>query len=457
MGIRGPNTELGNSTRHSTSGDLDPKSKRGLIAARARNNPQEQFNNLIHHLNYQLVEECLMSTAKGSAPGVDGVTVDQARRNLSWMLPPMIKQIHLSSYRAPPVRRVYIPKPDGQQRPIGVPEVLDRAIQAAMTKILNEIYEQDFLKSSFGFRPELGCHNALATVRALIGDKGLNYVLEVDIRDFFGSLDHGWLRKFLELRIGDRRVLNLIDSWLKAGVIEEGQWRESETGTPQGGSISPLLANIYLHYVLDLWFEKKIKSQYKGHAHLVRYADDFCVFFKNLADLEDFKLLLKTRLRQFGLTVAEDKTHTTNLTPRENEGKGRRRITFLGFNIFWTKIRSGKGWRVTFKTEGKRYRRSYHSMKIKLQAMIHWPLQQQAKRINAMLRGHFNYYGLAGNATAIVNFYYATYYYWRKALSRRSQRGAVNWEQMDEILKQHLLARPKIKVPYPCLESLVRL
>ena len=203
------------------------------------------------------------------------MTAEQARKNLNWILPPILKQIHEGRYEPPAVRRVYIPKADGKQRPIGIPAVIDRAIQAAMTKILNEIYEQDFLKCSFGFRPGLSCHHALATVNAIMYRWKMEHVLEVDIQDFFGSLSHDWLGRFLRLRISDKRALKLIEAWLKAGVMEEGKWQEVERGTPQGGSVSPLLANIYLHYVLDLWFEKKIKSKLRGKAELVRYADDF--------------------------------------------------------------------------------------------------------------------------------------------------------------------------------------
>jgi group II intron reverse transcriptase/maturase len=240
-----PNPESGNPTGPSAGEGANPVSKRAAIAAKARKNPKERFNNLLHHLTYELVAECLQEIPQTSAAGVDGMSVKQASENLSWLLPPILKQIHEGRYTPPPVRRVYIPKADGWQRPIGVPAVIDRAIQAAMVKILNEIYEQDFLKCSFGFRPGLSCHHALATINEILYRRKMEHVLEVDIRDFFGSLSHEWLMRFLELRIGDRRVLMLIKAWLKAGVLEQGRWQEVEKGTPQGGSVSPLLANIY--------------------------------------------------------------------------------------------------------------------------------------------------------------------------------------------------------------------
>ena len=218
-----PNSESGNPSGRSAGEGHDPVSRRAAIAAKARKNPKEQFNNLLHHLTYELVAECLNEIPQSSAAGVDGMSVKQASENLSWLLPPILKQIHEGRYMPPPVRRVYIPKADGRKRPIGIPAVIDRAIQAAMTKVLNEIYEPDFLKCSFGFRPGLSCHHALATINEILYRRKMEHVLEVDIRDFFGSLSHEWLMRFLMLRIGDSRVLKLIQAWLKAGVLPDGQ------------------------------------------------------------------------------------------------------------------------------------------------------------------------------------------------------------------------------------------
>lgn len=270
------NTESGEACKHSVTGTLDPTAKRSLIATRAREKPSEAFNNLLHHISPDLVRECLNKTSRTSARGVDGVDVESARKHVDWLLPPIMKQVHEGRYEAPPVRRVHIPKSNGSTRPIGVPTVMDRALQAATAKVLNEIYEQDFRKCSFGFRPGLSCHNALATLSMESTRHRLKYALEVDIRDFFGSLDHEWMRKFLRHRISDERVLKLIDAWLKAGCMEEGRHIAGKEGVPQGGSISPLLANIYLHYVLDLWWEKKIRPRLQGKAVLIRYCDD-CV------------------------------------------------------------------------------------------------------------------------------------------------------------------------------------
>jgi group II intron reverse transcriptase/maturase len=453
-----PHTVAGNPTGHSDGKGRDPVSRRAAIAAKARSNPKEQFNNLLHHLTYELVEECLKKIPKSSAAGVDGMSVEEARANLSWLLPPILKQIHGGSYEPPPVRRVYIPKANGKERPIGVPAIIDRAIQAAMTMILNEIYEQDFLKCSFGFRPGLSCHHALATVNEIVYRWRREHVLEVDIQDFFGSLSHDWLKRFLRLRIGDDRVVKLIEAWLKAGVMEEGKWQETVKGTPQGGSISPLLANIYLHYVLDLWFEKKIKPRFDGKADLVRYADDFCCFLKNPTNVEIMKTLLKARLAQFGLVIADEKTHYANMKTRENGSvHERRKMTFLGFTIYRSKNRNQTAAKTVFQTDRKRFGRAKAAMKEKIRRMKHRPVEEQLKVINAILRGHFNYYGIAGNARKLANFWNFTRQQWRHSLSKRSQKGRLTWDAFAALLEKHPLAPPKIRISYPDLAAYTRL
>jgi group II intron reverse transcriptase/maturase len=457
MGTREPNAVSGNLAEHSVGTGNDPKSKRARIAVKARSNPKEKFNSLIHHLTFDLVREHLEKIPLKSAPGADGMTVKAALENLEWILPPILKAIHQGNYDAPPVRRVYIPKANGGQRPIGVPEVVDRAIQAAMTSILNEIYEQDFLKCSFGFRPKLSCHHALATMSELVHKMGMNYALEVDIRDFFGSLSHDWLRKFLSLRIGDKRVLKLIDSWLAAGIVENGRWQSAEKGTPQGGSISPLLSNVYLHYVLDLWFEKKIKRRLSSKAHLVRYADDFVILFQNPDDMNEMQALLTARFAQFGLAIAEEKTHKTDLTPRVNRGKDRRRINFLGFSIFRALTKSGKRWKPVFQTDSKRFTRAKATMKEKLILMMHWDVDVQAKKINAMLMGHMNYYGFAGNGRKVDCFWHYTIRMWRRSLSRRGQNGRITWDEITQILAKNKIVRPRVHIRYSDLPSYVRL
>lgn len=453
-----PHSEAGNPTGPRAGKGHNPVSKRAAIAAKARTNPKEQFNNLLHHLTYELVEECLGEIPRSSAAGVDGMSAKQARDNLSWLLPPILKQIHEGRYTPPPVRRVYIPKTGGAKRPIGIPAVIDRAIQGAMAKVLNEIYEQDFLKCSFGFRRGLGCHHALATINEVLYRQRMEHVLEVDIRDFFGSLSHEWLRRFLELRIGDGRVLKLIQAWMKAGIFEEGRWQEVEKGTPQGGSISPLLANIYLHYVVDLWFERKIKPQFRGQAALVRYADDFCVFFEHATEVDTMRTLLQARLGQFGLTLAEEKTHQTNLGARTNaETHQRRKLTFLGFTIYRTRSVGKTVVKTVFQTEGKRFSRAKAAMKQRLRRMMHQPVEQQARTIHQILHGHFNYYGIAGNAQKLHAFWNFTRKEWKHSLSKRSQKGRLTWEDLESLWTQHSMALPRLRLSYPQLAAYVRL
>jgi group II intron reverse transcriptase/maturase len=454
MGTKEPNTASGTPSEHSAGVGNDPKFKRARIAAKARSNPKEKFNNLMHHLTHELIREHLERIPVKSAPGADGMTVAAALENLDWILPPILKAIHQGRYEAPPVRRVYIPKANGGQRPIGIPEVIDRAIQAAMTTILNEIYEQDFLKCSFGFRPGLSCHHALATIFSLRSFQ-TDYALEVDIRDFFGTLNHDWLRKFLGLRIGDQRVLKLIDSWLLAGVMENGKWQATERGTPQGGSISPLLANIYLHYVLDLWFERKIKARLMNRVRLIRYADDFVIFSESRNDADVMQRLLVTRLAQFGLAIAEEKTHKTDLTLRRNRGKDRRHIEFLGFTILKARPRNGSRPKTIAQTERKRFSRAKAAMKEKLTRMMHWDVETQAEKINAMLRGHYNYYGFAGNERGVRRFWNFTIIQWRRVLSRRNQGKEMSWKKMAELQEKYETPYPKIHIKYCDLPSYV--
>jgi group II intron reverse transcriptase/maturase len=449
-----PHSEAGNPSGPSAGKGHDPVSKRAAIAAKARKNPQEQFNNLLHHVTFELVEECLGDIPSSGAAGVDGMSVKEARENLSWLLPPILKQIHEGRYMPPPVRRVYIPKADGSKRPLGVPAVIDRAVQGAMAKVLNEIYEQDFLKCSFGFRRGLGCHHAPATVNEALYRQRMEQVLEVDIRDFFGSLSHEWLMRFLRLRIGDKRVLKLIEAWLKAGIFEEGRWLEAEKGTPQGGSISPLPANIYLHYVVDLWFERKIKPRMRGKSALVRYADDLCVFFEHGTEARTMKTLLQARLGQFGLTLAEEKTHQANMGDRtNNETHERRKLTFPGFTIYRTRSVGQTVIKTVFRTEGKRFSRAKAGMKERLRRLRHRPMEEQARAINQILRGHFNYYGLAGNARKLQAFWNFTRKEWKHSLSKRSQTGRLTWEDLTALVEKHPLVRPRIRIGYSQLAS----
>ena len=279
------------------------------VAAKAQSETKLVFTSLAHHISRDLVMESLKHTPLNSAVGIDGVDVRTARETFDQWIEEMETSIHRQSYKAPAVKRVWIPKPGKEEkRPIGVPCVADRALQRSVATVLNAIYEEDFLDCSFGGRPGRGQHNALATIHEIISGRDINWVLEADLKNFFGSLDHGWLLRFVEHRVGDPRILSLIKKWLKAGVMEGGAYEESEVGTPQGGSISVLLSNLYLHYVLDLWFEKAIKPRLEGECYLVRYIDDFIVCFQHKRDAERFVEVLEKRLAKFSLTLEPKKT-----------------------------------------------------------------------------------------------------------------------------------------------------
>ncbi len=293
----------------------------------------------------------------------------------------------------------------------------------------------------------------MATVGAWIKAFKLHNALEVDLRDFFGSINHEWLMKFLRLRVKDERMLKLIEGWLRAGVMEEGKRLEPESGTPQGGSISPLLANIYLHYVLDLWWEKKIKKRLKYRAELVRYADDFVLLFRNENEAKEVLRLLRLRLAQFGLAINEDKTHLTDLTPRERTGEERRAISFLGFNVHYTPNRARSGFKLVYQTDRKRMSRAVRNLKEKMRRWMHEPLEGQARRINRVLMGHYNYYGLPGNIRRLDSFAYVVRRQWRECLSRRSQNGQMPWEKMNEVLTQYPLMPARIRISYGVLDT----
>jgi RNA-directed DNA polymerase len=437
--------------------DVGTGQKLSQISARARNDRDSKFNNLAHHISPDLIQLIIKEIPKTSSAGPDGLSRDETLANLDWMLKRRLYQIHKRCYEAEPVRRVNIPKADGGTRPLGVPSIIERGIQGATALVLEQIYEQVFLTSSFGFRPERGCHNALATLSHSIKHEGMNFALEVDIRDFFGSLDHGWLLRFLAHRISDARILDLIKSWLKAGILEEGKYLEAgESGSPQGGSISPILANIYLHYVLDLWFEH-VKKRLNCKARLIRYADDFVIMFERAEDAVTVEKLLKIRLKEFGLEMAEEKTHRTDLRLREREGNDRRHISFLGFEVFNQKTSSGRGSRVTFKTQSKRLSRSKQKLKETMKEIMHWDPEQQCKRINLTLQGHYQYYGFPGNSASLAKYHCLSVRMWKQFLTRRSQNSKMNWEKYKAHLESRSLILPKLHVRYTDLAKYVRL
>jgi len=317
--------------------------------------------------------------------------------------------------------------------------------------VLNAIYESDFINCSFGGRPGRGQHNALATIDEIIGRKNVNWVFEADLKNFFGSLDHGWLLRFVEHRVGDPRILSLIRKWLKAGVMEDGAFEGSEVGTPQGGSISVLLSNLYLHYVLDLWFEKAIKPRLDGECYLVRYIDDFIVCFEHKSDAERFISVLEKRLAKFSLALEPSKTRLIEFgrfAERNARAKGGKPETmyFLGFTHYCTTSRKGN-FRVGRKTERMRLKRSIQNLQNKIREARHWKVGEQVDRINRTLRGHYNYYGMGGNYQSLTKVYNLAKLYLKKMLSSRSRKGYVTWELFDKIMEKYPILQPYIKIP----------
>jgi RNA-directed DNA polymerase len=423
------------------------------IAAKARQERKLRFTSLAHHITPERVRESLDHIPKSTSPGVDGVTVKEAQETFNTWIEEVLSAVHRRGYHPPVVRRVYIPKPGKKEkRPLGIPCVADRALQRRVSIILSAIYEEDFLPCSFGGRPGRGAHPALATLNEILQGKKVSWVLEADLKNFFGSLDHGWLLQFVEHRVGDPRILSLIRRWLKAGILEEGEVKPNEAGTPQGGSISVLLSNIYLHYVLDLWFEKAIKPRLEGEAYLVRYLDDFVVCFQFRTDALRFQEVLPKRLEKFSLRLEPTKTQLVEFgrfaaERAKRRGKKPETIYFLGFTHYCTTNRKGN-FKVGRKTEKSRLKRSLSHLKETMQAIRHGSIMDQAGRINQILRGHYAYYGMGGNAPALSKVYHFTQWYWHKMLGSRSQKGYVRWEDYKKLLSEYPLQTPKLFIPY---------
>lgn len=429
------------------------------IAAKARRETKLKFTSLCHHITRELIWESLNKIPKQSAPGVDGISVDEAKKTFEVWIEEMLSSIHREAYKAPPVRRVWIPKPGKtSKRPLGVPCVADGALQRSVSVVLSSIYEQDFLPCSFGGRPKLSAHHALSTLNEIIAGKKVSWVLEADLKNFFGSLDHGWLLRFVEHRVGDPRIISLIKRWLKAGVLEEGELRSVEMGTPQGGSISVLLSNIYLHYVLDLWFEKVIKPQLKGEAYLVRYIDDFVVCFQLRSDAIRFQDALVKRLEKFSLELEPKKTRLVEfgrfaLRMAKEKGKRLETIYFLGFTHFCTRNRKGN-FMVGRKTEKSRFRRSVQSIQSLMREIRHYSLREQVEKINQVLRGHYAYYGVGGNFKSLFKIHRFAERYWHKMLCSRSRKSHITWERFQSLKEVFPLQRPKLSVPYMRMKAL---
>ena len=362
-------------------------------------------------------------------------------------------RLHAGRYRAKPSRRVYISKADGRLRPLGIATLEDKIVQRAVVEVLNAVYEVDFRGFSYGFRPGRSPHDALAALAVGISRKKVNWVLDADIRDFFGQLDQVWLKTFLEHRIADDRILRLIDKWLAAGAIENGQWTQSDQGSPQGASVSPLLANVYLHYVLDLWVDWWRHRHAHGDVIIVRWADDFIVGFEHEDDARRFLVELRERFAKFGLELHPDKTRLIEFgryaaQNRRARGLGKpETFAFLGFTHICARSQGGRFWlkRITI---AKRMRAKLRQVNDQLKARRHQPIPEQGRWLAAVVRGHQAYYAVPGNSDAITAFRTQVARHWLKALRRRSQRGRMTWARMNRILTRWL-PRPRVMHPFP--------
>jgi len=395
-----------------------------------------------HHIDIEFLHEAYRLTRKGGAVGVDGRTAESYADDLEANLQGLLDRFNSGTYQAPPVRRLHIPKGDGRQtRPIGIPTFEDKILQRAVTMILAAIYEQDFLDCSYGFRPGRSAHMALAAFWQTSMATGGGWVLEVDIRKFFDHLDHGHLRGFLDDRVRDGVLRRTIDKWLKAGVLEDGCVSHSDAGTPQGGVISPLLANIYLHEVVDTWFERQIKPRLAGRATLIRYADDMVMVFTCERDAQRVMAVLPKRLARFGLSLHPQKTRLLDFRrpPSKSSPTGRnsrlRSGTFdlLGFTHYWGLSRRGN-WVVYRKTARDRFSRALKDLNLWCRRHRHEPIVWQHAQLAAKLRGHCAYYGITGNSRRLWTYRFHLLRIWRRWLSRRSQRGRVSWEAFDRLL-----------------------
>ena len=422
------------------------------ITEKARREPKFKFTSLYHLMNEELLRGCFQRLRKDAAGGIDEMTKEKYAEGLEANLTNMVKRLHRMAYKPQPVRRKYIPKPGSdKQRPLGIPCLEDKIVQAGLVRILQAVYEQDFIEDSYGFRPERNCHQALKVVSRTVENGPVNHIVEADIKGFFDKVDQGWLMKFLEHRIGDKRVLRMVKRFLKAGVAEDGVVTVSEEGTPQGGVISPLLANIYLHYVLDLWFEKVIRKNCTGHARLIRYADDFVVCFRYKTEAEKFHRELGKRLGKFGLEAEPTKTRVVEFgrfAVQNAKARGERPATieFLGFTHYCGTRRDGKGFRMKRITARKKFTAKVKAFKEWLKSARTMKIKELWEAAKAKLRGHNAYYGVTDNLPGIKRFTAEVEKLLYRWLNRRGKRRSLNWLKFCEMLKRFPLPEPKIKV-----------
>ena len=452
--VEGRGSAEGNAASETRSG---PRAGQGALSELDRvrrvaaTDREARFTALLHHVDVDRLRAAYRAIRPKAAPGVDGVTWADYGRDLEENLRDLHARVHRGGYRARPSRRVFIPKADGRLRPLGVAALEDKILQRAVAEALNAVYETDFLGFSYGFRPGRSPHHALDALAAGIMRKRVNWVLDADFREFFTSLDHRWLEKFLEHRIADKRVLRLIQKWMAAGVIEDGAWTDSVEGVPQGASASPLLANVYLHYVFDLWAHQWRTRHARGDVVIVRFCDDFVVGFERRDDAERFWADLRERLAEFSLELNAEKTRLIRfgrfaVQQRKERGLGKpETFTFLGFRHICGKTQKGR-FKLKRITDKNRMRTKLRAVKTELLRRRHLPIPEQGRWLASVLRGHCNYYAVPDNSAALNAFRYQIIGHWLMALRRRSQRTRLTWERMYRLADRWL---PRVRILHP--------
>ncbi len=429
--------------------DQPPRIKLALLSQRARSEPHGVFTSLAHLLNVEFLRECYGSLGKEKACGIDGRSWQEYGVHLDANLADLVERLKAKRYKPLPAKRVYIPKNEHQMRPLGLPAIEDKIVQKGIARILEAIYEADFCDCSYGFRPGRSGHQALRAVDETIMRKPVNYVIEADIQGFFDHVSHDWMMQFLQVRVRDSSLLLLIRRFLKAGYMESGLWHPTDEGTPQGGNLSPLLANLYLHYVLDLWWERKVQPTVGGTCVLVRYADDFVCLVQHRQDAENLEKLLRERFAKFGLTLHPEKTRTIRFGRTEwdnarREGRKPHTFDFLGFTHYAGRSRQGNSV-LGRRTSRKKFHKACREILTWLKQVRNLRrLSEIWTQLAAKLRGHYGYYGVSGNYRMIRNFGYVVIRAVQKWLTRRSQRRDFTWKRLNDYLKHYPLPRPRI-------------
>ena len=450
---RGAKGNTGQQSTPRTQGRVGVSQALDRVRQAAREKKQERFTALLHHVTVDRLRTAYLGLRRSAAAGVDGVTWQAYGAALERNLADLHDRLHRGAYRAQPVRRRYIPKPDGRQRPLGIAALEDKTVQAAVAEVLNAIYEEDFLGFSYGFRPGRSQHDALDALWVAVMRRKVSHILDADLRAFFDSVDQAKLVHLLEHRIGDRRVLRLIAKWLKAGVLEDGTVTQAQAGTPQGAVISPLLANVYLHYVVDLWAQQWRRRHARGEVVIVRYADDIVLGFQSRDDARRFQAALAERLEAFALRLNPEKTRLIEFgrfaaENRRQRGLGKpESFSFLGFTHLCGRSRSGR-FLLKRRSCVKRRQATLQAVKAGLRRRMHQPIAQQGQWLGQVVRGYFAYHAVPGNIAALTAFRHYVTVLWRRTLRRRSQKDALSWPRIAR-LAARWLPRPRVLHPWP--------